>query len=125
VLHSYWDTDVVVAISPDPKIVASKAMNGITPSEIKAIQQGTLEDWTNEGHQIAVKVVYGQLPAGPMPQLQGPYTATAVNIALVQIRRGGVRLRRHYVAANAPIVREQLQKAGVRLAHVLDAALGK
>ena len=30
-----------------------------------------------------------------------------------------------YVEANTPIVREQLQKAGVRLAHVLDAALGK
>jgi hypothetical protein len=30
-----------------------------------------------------------------------------------------------YVAANTPIVREQLQKAGVRLAYLLDAALGK
>jgi hypothetical protein len=29
------------------------------------------------------------------------------------------------VVANAPIIREQLQKAGVRLAHMLDAALGK
>jgi hypothetical protein len=30
-----------------------------------------------------------------------------------------------YVAGNVPIVREQLQKAGVRLAHLLDAAVGK
>jgi hypothetical protein len=30
-----------------------------------------------------------------------------------------------YIAANTPIVREQLQKAGVRLAHMLDTALGK
>jgi nuclease S1 len=30
-----------------------------------------------------------------------------------------------YVAVNAPVVREQLQKAGVRLAPLLDAALGK
>jgi hypothetical protein len=29
------------------------------------------------------------------------------------------------VVANTAIVREQLQKAGVRLAHLLDAALGK
>jgi len=29
------------------------------------------------------------------------------------------------VDANAQIVREQLQKAAVRLAHLLDAALGK
>jgi hypothetical protein len=92
VLHSYWDTDVVVAISADPQAVADKAMQGISPTEIKAMQQGTLEDWTNEGHQIAVTSVYGELPAGPMPQLQGPYTANAANVALVQIRRGGVRL---------------------------------
>jgi hypothetical protein len=31
----------------------------------------------------------------------------------------------YYVEANTPIVREELQKAGVRLAHLLDAALGK
>ena len=30
-----------------------------------------------------------------------------------------------YVAANDPIVKEQLLKAGVRLVHLLDAALGK
>jgi hypothetical protein len=30
-----------------------------------------------------------------------------------------------YAVANTPIVKEQLQKSGVRLAHLLDAALGK
>jgi hypothetical protein len=30
-----------------------------------------------------------------------------------------------YVAANIPIVSEQLQKAGVRLAHLLDATSSK
>jgi hypothetical protein len=38
---------------------------------------------------------------------------------------GKVTIDAGYVAANAPIIREQLQKAGVRLAHLLDAALGK
>jgi hypothetical protein len=28
-----------------------------------------------------------------------------------------------YIAANAPIIREQLLKSGVRLAHLLDAAM--
>jgi hypothetical protein len=28
-----------------------------------------------------------------------------------------------YVAASTPVIREQLQKAGVRLAHLLDEAL--
>jgi hypothetical protein len=36
-----------------------------------------------------------------------------------------VTIDANYVQANTPIVREQLQKAGVRLAHMLDGALGK
>jgi hypothetical protein len=36
-----------------------------------------------------------------------------------------VKIDAAYVLANAPIIREQLQKSGVRLAHLLDAALGK
>jgi hypothetical protein len=38
---------------------------------------------------------------------------------------GKVKIDTAYVALNSPVVREQLQKAGVRLAHLLDAALGK
>jgi S1/P1 Nuclease len=38
---------------------------------------------------------------------------------------GKVTIDATYVVANTPIVKEQLQKAGVRLAHLLDAALGK
>jgi hypothetical protein len=36
-----------------------------------------------------------------------------------------VKIDAAYIQANTPIVREQLQKAGVRLAHLLDAAFGK
>jgi hypothetical protein len=36
-----------------------------------------------------------------------------------------VKIDAAYVEANTPIVREQLQKAGVRLAYLLDASLGK
>jgi hypothetical protein len=38
---------------------------------------------------------------------------------------GKVTIDASYIRANSPIVREQLQKAGVRLAHLLDAALSK
>jgi len=36
-----------------------------------------------------------------------------------------VKIDAAHVAVNTPIVRKQMQKAGVRLAHLLDAALGK
>jgi hypothetical protein len=38
---------------------------------------------------------------------------------------GTVQIDAAYVVVNTPIAREQLQKAGVRLAHLLYAALGK
>src|SRR6185436_1805437 len=41
------------------------------------------------------------------------------------LQPGSVKVDAAYIAANGPVVREQLQKAGVRLAHLLDAALGK
>lgn len=91
-LHAFWDSDVVVAISSNPAEVADAAIKGMSAADIKAVQQGTVEDWTNEGHQIAVKMVYADLPSGPMPQLGGAYADKAQGIALNQIRRGGLRL---------------------------------
>jgi nuclease S1 len=38
---------------------------------------------------------------------------------------GTVRIDQAYIDRNAPIVKEQLQKAGVRLADLLDKALGE
>jgi hypothetical protein len=38
---------------------------------------------------------------------------------------GKFKIDAGYVAENTPIIREQLQKAGVRLAHMLDTALAK
>ena len=37
---------------------------------------------------------------------------------------GTVTITAEYLDANEPVVKEQLQKAGVRLARVLDAAFG-
>ena len=91
-LHAFWDTDVVADAGTTPADVAKNAMAGVSATEVKAMQQGSLEDWTNEGHRIAVQLVYGELPAGAMPQLQGTYSQDADKAALVQIRRAGVRL---------------------------------
>lgn len=91
-LHAFWDTDVVKAISKNVDGAAAVAMKGVTAADIKSMQAGTIVDWTNESHQIAVKVVYADLPAGPMPQLKGAYLKSALGAAELQLRRGGVRL---------------------------------
>jgi hypothetical protein len=47
----------------------------------------------------------------------------ASSLVLADLSPGSVTIDAAYVAASTPVIREQLQKAGVRLAHLLDEAL--
>jgi len=67
-------------------------------------------DWANESFAIA-------------EQAQTKYCARLG--ASCDQPAGKVAIDAAYVVANVPIRREQLQKAGVRLARMLDTALGK
>jgi S1/P1 Nuclease len=110
-LHSAWDTCLVLrAVGEDVNEAAAELLKTITPAKIESWAQSHPMDWANESFAIA-------------EQAQTKYC----------IRQGAscehpsskVKIDAAYVAVNTPIVREQLQKAGVRLAHMLDAALGK
>jgi hypothetical protein len=110
-LHSAWDTCLVLkAVGEDVGEAANELMQTIMPAKIESWTHSGPVDWANESFTIA-------------EQAQTQYC----------IRQGAscdqpaekVKIDATYVAANTPIVREQLQKAGVRLAHLLDAALGK
>ena len=74
-------------------------MQSITNRDVDAWRAGTVIDWANDTHKVAVRTVYGSLPheAGVLPQ--------------------------NYEEAASPIAQQQLQKAGVRLAVLLNRAL--
>jgi hypothetical protein len=95
-LHSAWDTCLVL------KAVGENAGESWTRS--KPI------DWANESFAIA-------------EQAQTKYCIRQG--ASCDHPSGKVTIDAAYVVAKTPIIREQLQKAGVRLVHMLDAALGK
>ena len=110
-LHAAWDTCLVLrAVGEDVNEFATELMKTITSARIESWTHSAPMDWANEFFAIA-------------EQAQTKYC----------IRQGAscdqpsdkVKIDAAYVAANTPIVREQLQKAGVRLAHLLDAVLGK
>jgi hypothetical protein len=110
-LHSAWDRCLVLkATGEDAGAAATELMKTITPAKIESWTHSDPKDWANESFAIA-------------EQAQTKYC----------IRQGAscdqpsekVKIDAAYVDANTPILREQLQKAGVRLAHLLDAALGK
>jgi hypothetical protein len=110
-LHSAWDTCLVLkAVGEDVDGAAIELMKTITPARIESWTHSNPMDWANESFAIA-------------EQARTEYCIRQG--ASCDHPSGKVKIDAAYAAANTPIVREQLQKAGVRLAHLLDAALGK
>jgi hypothetical protein len=103
-LHHFWDTELVDQLGPDAKTIASDLIGHISESQVSEWSQGTVSDWAMESFRVAKDDAYGQLPA-----------ATA---------HGSYRLTDDYISMATQDVAVQLSKAGVRLAFVLNQALG-
>jgi S1/P1 Nuclease len=110
-LHAAWDTCLVLkAVGEGVGEAATELMKTITPAKIESWTHSKPMDWANESFAIA-------------EQAQTKYCLRQG--AFCDQPAGKVQIDDAYVVVNTPIVRERLQKAGVRLAHLLDAALGK
>ncbi|WP_221412369.1 S1/P1 nuclease [Dysgonomonas sp. 520] len=92
-LHSLWDS-ALVDFEKYSYTEYATVLNVLTKDEKKAIQKGTLEDWLYDSHNIANRVY--------------------------EISPYGSRLSYDYNFIVRPIVDSQLQKAGLRLAKILN-----
>jgi hypothetical protein len=97
-LHSYWDTAVVEALSPDTGALARRLRAQITPQDKAAWEQGGPQDWALQNFKISSQAVYalGSKPgcdpeSAPIP-LSPAYRAQAEAHAAAQLQKGGVRL---------------------------------
>ncbi|HEY2900809.1 MAG TPA: S1/P1 nuclease [Polyangia bacterium] len=97
-LHSVWDADLIDAVHRQQEAYAAALAK--LPDTLVHMQAGTPADWANEAHQLARDVTYKSLPA---PDAAGVRQLTAA-----------------YAAQSRPIVERQLQRAGVRLARLLN-----
>jgi hypothetical protein len=99
-LHAVWDTGLLApVVHGDERAYALKLARSITPAEIQAWGTGSAASWANESHAVAVQVIYGALPHSP-----------------------GV-LPSSYEAKALPVVDQQLERAGVRLATILNTIM--
>ncbi|MGH8228789.1 MAG: S1/P1 nuclease [Steroidobacteraceae bacterium] len=105
-LHEVWDTTLVAALGKDPAAVATALEARITPRERRAWSRGGAADWANESFAIAKRDIYGPL--------RGALRSTAP-----------IRLPDDYEIRERPLVATQLEKAGVRLAMVLNEVLSR
>jgi len=103
-LHSCWDTLILVNRKNSTRVLeyAEGLDSIITNDQPKLWAQRTPLDWANESHRVAVEDIYtADVPAGGDPP----------------------KLDQKYVDRSAGVVEQQLQKAVVRLATVLNQAL--
>jgi hypothetical protein len=102
-LHAFWDTQFVVLQGKSKTVIAKKLIAQITPAQAAQWASGTPADWAQESFASAKVNAYGPLPT---PTSAHHYT-----------------LPKSYVTNAKGVVAEQLSKAGVRLAFVLNNAL--
>ncbi len=96
-LHSVWDQDVVTALGREPLPVAAAIEAQYSAAQKTAMMRGTPADWANESFEIAAHDIYAHLRF-----------------------RGPVRLPPDYPERQSAIVRLQLERAGLRLAMLLN-----
>lgn len=102
-LHAYWDSVFVAELDPDAARLAVRLNASITPAEVARWQQGSPAAWAWESWRIAKRDAYDRLPT---PDANGRYHLDA-----------------GYDENARRVVARQLQKAGVRLAWLLDRTL--
>jgi hypothetical protein len=90
-LHAVWDTGIIAqAVKGDERGYAIRLTRNITHAELREWSQGDTISWANESHDVATSAVYGQLQhAGILPD---SYEDQALQIVNDQVRRAGVRL---------------------------------
>jgi hypothetical protein len=106
-LHAFWDTGVLQALGASPVDVAMRLEREITPSQVQIWSAGDAKAWALESFAVARAVAY-QLPSEPTCQARGMVTLSAAY-------RTSARL--------AAIT--QLERAGIRMAYVLNRTLGQ
>jgi len=97
-LHSWWDTVVVQELGSDPQSLADQLRQRITARDKLSWENGDPRQWAMESFRVAKSVAYTLgSPAGctsdtaPIP-LPAAYDAGARVAARLQIERAGVRL---------------------------------
>lgn len=99
-LHSLWDNLIEVKAAEDPEQLGRTLNRRILAEQKSRWEKGTIDDWTFESYSFAKRYIYARLPEGPTDVV--------------------ILLPKAYYSRMRPAVDEMLEKAGVRLARVLE-----
>jgi len=100
-LHSVWDSGLLGLMGKEDELFPVYEKDAAKHERKWA--RGSVSDWAEESHKEAQKITYGRLPKA------------AAGAAIT--------IDEKYDKKAEPLVKLQIEKAGVRLAHVLNEAL--
>jgi hypothetical protein len=100
-LHSLWDSGLLGHMGKEDELFP--VYSAESARHARKWAKGSVEEWSEQAHKAAVKVTYGKLPKTDKG-VAAPITA-------------------EYEAKADPLIRVQIEKAGARLARVLNEAL--
>jgi hypothetical protein len=99
-LHALWDSGLLLSWGRSDDAIVARLNGEITHrTDIARVAGGSVAQWAMESHDLARDVVYRNLP-------------------------NSLEITPAYADAARPIIEEQLVRAGVRLAAVIEHALG-
>jgi len=126
-LHEVWDTEIIERFSAGQSVSdLAHALEEEFAGPISAWQEQPTNfvAWAWESHELAEKIVYGHLPHLLPIETARPMTKCPARED-VAARAGQIELDENlandYQAAASPVIREQLAKAGARLARMLNS----
>ena len=110
-IHSIWDEAMVLELiaGRKPRMVARELRKEIAPESADRWVRESTFNWATDSYWLARKQAYRWTDGTSLPYKWA--------------RPGMSMTSENYIDSHLPIVREQLQKAGVRLAHLINTAL--
>jgi hypothetical protein len=101
-LHSMWDSGLLGRIGQEDALFA-KLSKDLTNRRARKWGKGSVSSWADQSHKVAQAVVYGKLPKPPAGS--------------------DIKVDASYEQLADPVIQQQIEKAGARLAMVLNTTL--
>lgn len=93
----------------------------MTDERRRSLAAGSVDDWVWQSHELALADVYRELRI-PREPVEFPASCNDAPLAIGDLR---LHISAAYLDGMKPVVRDQLTKAGLRLARLLNDTLGE
>lgn len=91
-LHWVWDTGLLDDINRNADSLAKQLERRITAKDRASWDRGTIDSWVLQSHRLAETLAYGDLSTGGPPVINRAYEREADPVVELQLERAGVRL---------------------------------